>query len=392
MSTPLTIGVHLFTGWEHTRRVLDGVLQYVGENPQLTIRDFNFRELSPPSEDDVPPWCNQADGIVAGVGRGVHSVAYLRRGGVPVVNTAADLCDDVVSVFTDQAALAKLAAKHFLDLGFRKFAYVGAQMSDGSKIRAREFAATLADHGFRLQVLQSNQIFDGVPGDYRQVTDLEPALVRLLQRAKKPLALLAMSDRYAVTLCRLVQDLGFDIPRDVAVLGADDFDVARLATPPISSIRPAGERIGYEAARLVHRLMQRQRLPRRIVMIPPLELVPRESTIGKHRAGATDIERALDFIQRKACEGIRIEDVANYVHMPLRTFELQFAKVVDHTVGEEIRAVRLGRAKTLLTTTDLPLATVAHQVGFAEASYFCEFFRRWEKTTPSAYRRSNKKQ
>jgi transcriptional regulator GlxA family with amidase domain len=76
--------------------------------------------------------------------------------------------------------------------------------------------------------------------------------------------------------------------------------------------------------------------------------------------------------------------------MPLRTFELEFAAARQRTVGDEIRAVRLARAKTLLETTDLPLARVANQVGFQAAAYLNQFFRRETGITPATYRRQKR--
>jgi LacI family transcriptional regulator len=170
------------------------------------------------------------------------------------------------------------------------------------------------------------------------------------------------------------------------VLGLQDYEIARVSTPPISSVRPATERTGYEAARLLHRLLRGERPHRRTVQVPALELVARESTIGKQRAAATDVERALEFIRAKACDGIRVEDVAAHVLLPLRTFEIQFAAAVGRTVGAEIRTARLQRITHLLTTTDLSLSSVARLAGMNGPSALNEFFRRWTGTTPAKYR------
>jgi LacI family transcriptional regulator len=163
-----------------------------------------------------------------------------------------------------------------------------------------------------------------------------------------------------------------------------------LASPPISSIRTNGEQIGFEAARLLHRMICGERLPRRKIAVPAVEVVARESTVGRLRAAETDIKLALAYIQETACEGIRNEDVANHVHVPLRTLELQFAASVGRTVGAEIRHVRLARAKYLLETTDMSMARVAHLVGLSSASTLTTFLRRWADITPNAYRKARR--
>ena len=85
-----------------------------------------------------------------------------------------------------------------------------------------------------------------------------------------------------------------------------------------------------------------------------------------------------------------MEDVAGYVHVPLRTFELEFAAAVGHTVGAEIRCAGLARAKTLLETADLPLKHVAKIAGFTDASTLNRYFQRWTGTTATEYRRKQR--
>jgi LacI family transcriptional regulator len=246
----------------------------------------------------------------------------------------------------------------------------------------------LAKHNLDLAVCEVETFFTGTFEDFASLADVEPALVRLIRDSAKPLAVITPHDRFAVAVCRIAQLLGLTIPDDVAVLGTHDTDIARLATPPISSIRTPIERIGYEAARLLHRIMQGKRLARRLVMLPALEVVGRESTVGKRQTPSTDVQKALAFIHDKACEGIRVEDVAAHVQMAMRTFELAFSEAVGHTAGDEIRNVRLARARELLESTDLALASIARQTAFTDASSLNRFFRRWIGISATEYRRN----
>jgi LacI family transcriptional regulator len=390
-SRPWTIGVHFTAGDEISRHYVDGVLGYAAERPEVRIRDFSYPGYSPQTSG-LPPWTGKADGIVASIPRAPGTMAWLRRGGAPVVLLGADLCRETYSVFTDARSLARLAVPHLVGVGVRSFAYVGSRAADGSLERWRLMAAELAKHAMRLLRYDVQKIYTGTYQDFESLEEAEPGLVHLLQSAEKPLGVMAINDRVAVAVCRVVQALGMSIPDDVAVLGVGDLEIARTFLPPISSIRPARERIGYEGTRMLHGLMQGKPPARRVLRIPVEELLERQSTIGKHLAAATDVQRALEFIRRNACDGIRVRDVAAHVHLALRTFELQFAAAQRRTVGDEIRSVRLARAKTLLETTDLPLARVANQVGFQAASYLNQFFRRETGITPAKYRKRLRQQ
>jgi len=53
--------------------------------------------------------------------------------------------------------------------------------------------------------------------------------------------------------------------------------------------------------------------------------------------------------------------------------------------------VRLGRARELLSETDLPIATIAERLGFKHQEYMGDVFRKRLGTTPAQYRKSNKR-
>jgi LacI family transcriptional regulator len=386
MNGLLTIGLHMTVGDEQTRRQISGVLQYAAEHPELNVRDFCYPGDSPDLAE-LPPWIGKADGVVAWLPRMPGTVPWLRRARVPVVALGSDLRKDLPSVFTHAGSLARLAVAHFLALGMRHFAYVGLRYSDGSRERCRMLARELAKHGLPLQSYDTEKFLSGTYKDFASLDEVEPELVRLIQRAEKPLAVVAINDRSAAAVCRIAAELGLATPGDVAVLGVGDTELARVSLPPISTIRPALERTGYEAAGMLHRLIRGEQLKRCTVQVSALELVERDSTLGKRRAAATDVDRALEFIRQKASDNLRVEDVAAHVRLPLRTFEIQFAAATGCTVGEEIRNARLHRIKHLLETTDLPLASVAHLAGMNSAAALNEFFRRWTRTTPGKYRR-----
>src|SRR5581483_9139919 len=164
----------------------------------------------------------------------------------PLVNTCADICKDVVSVYTDPQSIAKVATDHFLERGLRSFAYVGWRYADPSQDMLRAWTEELALHKFRLASYETEKAFTGSYMDFASLDEVEPELVELIRKAKKPLALLAIHDRWAAAISRIASELGFAIPGDVAIVGVNDSDIARVSNPPISSVRVARERIGYE--------------------------------------------------------------------------------------------------------------------------------------------------
>ncbi|MEM6507518.1 MAG: AraC family transcriptional regulator [Planctomycetota bacterium] len=56
-------------------------------------------------------------------------------------------------------------------------------------------------------------------------------------------------------------------------------------------------------------------------------------------------------------------------------------------VSQEVRRLRLGKAKRLLTDPSYSIAEVAKESGFARPQLFCAVFRREAGTTPTAFRK-----
>ncbi len=363
---------------ERSLRRLTGLLRYVSEQGDLTVADFRFREQKlPPS----PPWIGRAEGAVVDSSHDPGIFEWMQQGGVPFVSACGDLCNlPMVSVFNDPRVVARLAAEHFLELGFREFAIVGISSADIARDQYMAFSEELARRGHKVRAYNSPARFFGTSGE------LDPKITDLLAQRTARLAVLASNDWRGINICRIAESLGLTVPGDVAVLAVGDTTVAQIAAPPLSSIRSDYEKIGYEAGRLVHRLMDGKEVTQRHWPIPALGLVARESTVGRERTSETDIDRALLYIHDHACEEITARDVAARLRLALRTFELQFQAEVGRTAAEEIRRVKIERAKSLLANTNLTILQIAGLVGLNNSSYFAEFFRRHTGMTPSAYR------
>jgi len=64
--------------------------------------------------------------------------------------------------------------------------------------------------------------------------------------------------------------------------------------------------------------------------------------------------------------------------------------VTGRTPGQLIREARVIEARRLLGGTDLTVAQVSRELGFADPAYFCRFFRRETGTSPGDFRRASR--
>jgi DNA-binding LacI/PurR family transcriptional regulator len=95
---------------------------------------------------------------------------------------------------------------------------------------------------------------------------------RLLDRADRPTAIIALSDVLAIGILEAAAERGIAVPGDLSVAGFDDVPEAATSSPPLTTIRQPHRRKGSEAVRL---LLEG---PEAESILLPIELVVRAST------------------------------------------------------------------------------------------------------------------
>ncbi len=177
------------------------------------------------------------------------------------------------------------------------------------------------------------------------------------------------------------------VPDEFAILAGDSDELlCEVSTPPLSAVSLACERIGYEAAAMLHQMIEGKPAPRQPVLIAPHGVVSRQSTDFL----AIDdplIVRALRFIQNHTQHGIGVDDVLREVPLSRRSLEIQFKSYLGRTPAEEIRRVQLERARELLLNRDMSITEVALSSGFSNATRFGIAFRKKFGTTPRNFRK-----
>src|SRR5438093_7737802 len=107
----------------------------------------------------------------------------------------------------------------------------------------------------------------------------EDLVAQWLKDLPKPVGLMACNDIRGQQVLNACRASGVAVPDDVRVIGVDNDEVlCELADPPLSSVAPNTERIGYEAASLLDQMMRGRKPPSQPVFIAPVGIVTRRST------------------------------------------------------------------------------------------------------------------
>jgi len=373
---PPRVAILVGTSTGSGRGIIRGIASYANKHGPWHVWVEGRGQDEPPR---LPPgWVGE--GIIARVSN--HTIArFIAQAGVPTVNISSIELSGVQlpRVANDVRATGRLAANYLIDRGLRQFAYVGLPRLAYVKPHYEAFAATLAKAGYPCAV---HSLARGRAGWLAR----QQALTDWLRALPKPVGILTWATpqgRAVLDACRWA---GLLVPEQVAVLsGDDDLLLCAICSPPLSGIAVAAEQIGYEAAAILARILARRRVPKRSILIPPTGVVTRRSTEILALENP-ELAQAVAFIREHAGEPIQVEDVLQVVAISRRQLERHFQETLGRSPAEEIRRVRLERAKELLAQTDLPIPKVAAACGFGTGAYLATLFKRATGLTPLKYR------
>lgn len=378
---PLEIAVLVETDNSWGRSIIQGVADFAAKfgpwNLLIDPRDYSRRWALPDR------W--RGDGIIARIST-PPQLEEIAEIGLPTVNVD-DIYDDLESVGnvrTDETVRARMAVEHFREKGQNNFAYYAPPSNEYSRSRERAFLSVLNDQGFECHVYK--------PG-YRVSRRIDRdeqhnRVLRWLNLLPRPVAILAVDARRGRELAEVCAIENISVPDEVAILAGDSDDLlCELSIPQLSSILVASQRIGYEAARLLHRIISGEPWSPLPDLIPPLGVVSKQST----DALAIDdplIVQAMRYIQAHAFQGIVVDDILREVPVSRRYLELKFKQYFGRLPAEAIRELRLDRGKELLSQSDHSVDAIASMCGYAGATQFGVAFRKRFGETPLAFRKN----
>ncbi|MCR5753065.1 MAG: substrate-binding domain-containing protein [Kiritimatiellae bacterium] len=315
----------------------------------------------------------------------------LRSAGVPVVNVTGQApSDEFPTVCGDDEKIGALASDHFADRRFRSVAWFSSKWGRVQQLRCEAFARAwreaVPDAPPPQRLVWSESASAASRADW---SGLSGWLGARIGESRKPLGIFAYSDYDASRVVAICQERGIDMPGEVAVLGVDNNPViCENQVVPISSVNHDLERIGYEGAALLDRLMSGDAPPEGPILVEPRGVTVRRST-ETVAVSHPVLREAMSFIAAHLSEPIGAPQIADGIGCPRLRLDRLFAKELGISAGHEIARQRLVQAKLLLANTCATLTEIARRTGYCNAAYLANVFRRETGLTPGAWRESN---
>jgi len=325
-------------------------------------------------------------GIVASVHTAAREAEFFGLG-LPVINVSNSLLAPRLPVVTqDDREVGRLAAEHLLGRGLRSFLFLGQAKARYSEERRAGFVEALGVAGARCETVVMASTLTGLGTKGADTRRIRAALAGL----ERPAGVFAVLDSYALAIMRIARETGWDVPGELAVLGAGDDDFfVEFERTPLSSIRLPARRIGYEAAALLESLLAKK--PRRaaagaapVVALPGSRVVARRST-EILAPGDPLVARAAALMRENPAA--RVTDIARACGVARSGLQRRFIAALGHGMLEERRRVRLARAEALLAGSDAKLSAIAQEAGYPSAQRLAADLRRAHGRTPGRWRR-----
>lgn len=364
------------------RQLLRGVAQYIREHSPWSVY---FTERS--AHEPVPTWMKDwtGDGVISRA-LSPEAVKVVFNSGIPVVDLNEQLRDlGVPLIYNDHAAIGRMAAEHLLQRGFTRFGYIGHTGVFWSDARYQEFARVVEKSGFSCHEYHGRT--RSIRALRRRTWELElDDVARWVSELEKPVGVMVGNDFRAVQFLAACRIADVAVPEQVAVIGVGGDDVAcELANPPLTSVILNAYRMGYEAAALLDRQMQGEKIGQPELVIPPLDIVTRQSTDVTAIADPV-VAKAMRFIRENACSGINVDDVLRHVVVSRTALQDHFRAVFDRSIHDMIINVRIARVRQMLAQTNLGLQDIAERTGFKHSEYLSKVFKQRTGWTPAKFR------
>ncbi len=179
---------------------------------------------------------------------------------------------DIAHVSVDNYKASQEAVQHLIDQGHTRIATVSSvNRYHSTTLRLQAYRDTLQNAGIPIK---EDYIFFATK-DYSFKSGVD-AIKTLLMLEPRPTALFCISDTLALGCITGAKEMGFQVPRDVAVIGFDDVENTTMFHPYITSVAQPCYEIGRKGAEMLFRLMRQEPMQREVIL--DHKLVVRESS------------------------------------------------------------------------------------------------------------------
>lgn len=352
---------------------LAGIRRRLGNDWRVRIADCDpdAHEIAQQLKFWEPAGCI----VMAARGRALTARKVLARYPTVFLDRTPFTKGNFLDVRQDYAANGHLAATELLDPEIDNYAFVGHKDNPHwSQARGQAFSRAIRSQGKRCHVFRES-------GD---AIDRFTLLGHWLSKLPKPVGIFTANDTTAAETHAVCTRIGLHMPDEVSLLGIDDeVSTCEATSPTIASIHPDFEMAGWICADLLCERLGNPRLTTACRQYSTLGVTRRGSLRFHVQGHDAVVQAAIRTIRARACEDLRVDDVAAAMNCSRRMAEIRFQKATNRTIKSVITEVRLERANILLKNRTLSFDDVARTCGYGTTNALRIALRKNTNTKPT---------
>lgn len=365
-------------------KLLEGIVDYSRRKEQWVICRMPPSYKAMIGIPGVIEWARDwgADAVIGQFEENDDVELFARNGIIAVAQDFKKRFNAIPNITGDYLGTGRMAARFYIERGFRNFGFFGFDRVCWSDER-RE--------GFRQEIEAAG--FGGSYYSYcKQNIDRlwyygKDELDEWLRSLPKPIAIMACDDNQGINLIEACHALGIKVPSEISVVGVDNDELlCSLSSTPLSSIQVDIREGGYRTAELIEQKVTHPELPSRDIILKPVKIVTRMSTAA-YATDDTQIIKAIFYIYKNFQKNISVRDVMSETALSRRLLERRFKNVTGQSIYQFISDLRIKHFAEMLRETDELIINIALSLGESDTKSISRRFKQLYGCTPTEWRR-----
>ncbi len=364
-------------------KLLSGIVRYSRRKEQWVICRMPPAYKSLIGIPGVVKWAKDwgADAVIGQFEQNDDVGLFARNGIVCVAQDFKQRFKNIPNITADYIGTGRMAARYYLERGFKHFGFFGFNHVCWSDERCEGFRKEVESAGIGATV----HIYNLQDIDHLWYYERDK-LREWLRSIPKPIGIMACDDNQGNNLVEACHSAGVKIPSEVSVMGVDNDELlCSLGSTALSSIYVDIEDGGYRTAELIEQLVTNPDIRVGDVVLRPIKVVERISTA----AFATDdvqIQKAVKFIHQNYQKKISVSDVMEEVALSRRLLERRFKSVTSQTLYQYISDQKIRHFAEMLHDTNDQVVNIALSLGETDTKSISRRFKQIYGCSPVEWR------
>ena len=364
-------------------KLLSGIVRYSRRKEQWVICRMPPAYKSLIGIPGVVKWAKDwgADAVIGQFEQNDDVGLFARNGIVCVAQDFKQRFKNIPNITADYIGTGRMAARYYLERGFKHFGFFGFNHVCWSDERCEGFRKEVESAGIGATV----HIYNLQDIDHLWYYERDK-LREWLRSIPKPIGIMACDDNQGNNLVEACHSAGVKIPSEVSVMGVDNDELlCSLGSTALSSIYVDIEDGGYRTAELIEQLVTNPDIRVGDVVLRPIKVVERISTA----AFATDdvqIQKAVKFIHQNYQKKISVSDVMEEVALSRRLLERRFKSVTGQTLYQYISDQKIRHFAEMLHDTNDQVVNIALSLGETDTKSISRRFKQVYGCSPVEWR------